>query len=146
MAFGVHFGRAMAVILVIDDDLDILTVFRDILTKAHHEVLTAPGARQGLAVYQAHRPDLIITDIFLRDESGLNLIFELTRDTRVIAISGGSRKAGVDFLEHARLLGAWRALYKPVRRDELLAAVDEALGPRGSRAVKSRGIESRQAG
>lgn len=143
MALNVHIGDAMAMILVIDDEPELVMVFRDILTKAHHEVVTASGARQGLATYRTRRPDLVIADIFLPDESGLNLIFELTRDreVKVIAISGGGHKAGVDFLEYARSLGAWRTLDKPVRRDELLATVSEALDSGAARTGKSRTAE-----
>ena len=120
----------MARILLVEDDRDLLDVLRDILTKARHEVLLASGARDGLVLYRAHQPDLVITDIFLPDESGLNLIFELTRTSgvKVIAISGGGSDAGVDFLECAEKFGAWRVLNKPLRRDQLLSAVAEACG------------------
>jgi DNA-binding NtrC family response regulator len=120
----------MARILVVEDECDLLDVLRDVLTKVGHEVFCASGARGALALYGAHHPDVVITDIFLPDESGLNLIFELTRtsDVKVIAISGGGSDAGVDFLECAEKFGAWRVLNKPLRRDELLSAVAEAGG------------------
>jgi DNA-binding NtrC family response regulator len=120
----------MARILVVEDECDLLDVLRDVLTKVGHEVFCASGARGALASYDAHHPDVVITDIFLPDESGLNLIFELTRtsDVKVIAISGGGSAAGVDFLECAEKFGAWRVLNKPLRRDELLSAVAEACG------------------
>jgi DNA-binding NtrC family response regulator len=120
----------MARILVVEDECDLLDVLRDVLTKVGHEVFCASGARGALASYGAHHPDVVITDIFLPDESGLNLIFELTRasDVKVIAISGGGSDAGVDFLECAEKFGAWRVLNKPLRRDELLSAVAEAAG------------------
>src|SRR5262249_61788867 len=95
-----------------------------------HEVFCASGARDALVMYRAHQPDLVITDIFLPDESGLNLILELTRTStvKVIAISGGGSEAGVDFLDCAGKFGAWRVLTKPLRRDELLSAVAHACG------------------
>src|ERR1044071_6833965 len=69
----------MARILLVEDECDLLDVLRDILTKVRHEVFCASGARDALVMYRAHQPDLVITDIFLPDESGLNLILELTR-------------------------------------------------------------------
>jgi len=122
----------MARILLVEDDRDLLDVLRDILTKARHEVLLASGARDGLVLYRAHQPDLVITDIFLPDESGLNLIFELTRTSgvKVIAISGGGSHAGIDFLDCAEKFGAWRVLNKPLRREQLLSAVADACGDR----------------
>jgi len=120
----------MARILVVEDESDLLDVLRDVLTKVGHEVFCASGARGALALYSAHHPEVVITDIFLPDESGLNLIFELTRasDVKVIAISGGGSDAGIDFLECAEKFGAWRVLNKPLRRDQLLSAVAEACG------------------
>jgi DNA-binding NtrC family response regulator len=118
----------MARVLVIDDEAELLDLYRDILRRANHTVVVASGARQGLALYRSQRPDLVIADVFLPDASGLDLILELTRDhaTPLIAVSGGSR-GSVDLLEAARMFGAFRALAKPVRREELLGAVDQAL-------------------
>src|SRR3989441_4049727 len=125
----------MARILLVEDDRDLLDVLRDILTKARHEVFFASGARDALVLYRAHQPDLVITDIFLPDESGLNLIFELTRTSgvKVIAISGGGSHAGIDFLDCAEKFGAWRVLNKPLRREQLLSTVAEACGGRTPR-------------
>jgi len=131
MASCVQFAMTeMARILVVEDECDLLDVLRDILTKVRHEVFCASGARDALVMYRAHQPDLVITDIFLPDESGLNLILELTRTStvKVIAISGGGSEAGVDFLDCAEKFGAWRVLTKPLRRDELLSAVADACG------------------
>src|SRR5262249_55900188 len=120
----------MARILLVDDERDLLDVLRDILTKARHEVMCASGAREALMVYRAHQPDLVITDIFLPDDSGLNLILELTRTSgvKVIAISGGRGQGDRDFVECAEAFGAWRVLNKPLRREQLLLAVADACG------------------
>ncbi len=122
----------MARILLVDDDPELRDVLCEILTKARHDVVTASGAREALVLYRAHQPDLVITDIFLPDESGLNLIFELTRTSgvKVIAISGGGCEGDLDFLECAQKFGAWGALNKPLRREQLLSAVAEACGDR----------------
>ncbi len=122
----------MATILVIDDEPDLRAVFACLLEKAGHEVVLASGARDGLAAFARHRPDIVITDVVLPDESGLNLVLELTRHKTapVIVMSGSDTVGGRDLLSFATLVGACRALLKPVRRAELIAAVDDALGPR----------------
>ncbi len=122
----------MATILVIDDEPDLRAVFACLLEKAGHEVVLASGARDGLAAFARHRPDIVITDVVLPDESGLNLVLELTRHKTapVIVMSGSDIVGGRDLLSFATLVGACRALLKPVRRAELIAAVDDALRPR----------------
>ncbi len=78
---------------------------------------------------RAESPDLLITDIFMPDQEGLETI----RQTRssgaeipIIAISGGDPVVG-DFLEESLIFGAGKALKKPVDPTQLLSAVDELL-------------------
>ena len=126
---------AMASILVIDDEPELRDVFSSILRRAGHEVLVASGAREGLATFYRYCPDVVITDVILPDESGLNLILELTRDqtAAVIVVSGSDTVGGGDLLGFATLFGACRALRKPVLRAELMAVIDDVLGQKPSR-------------
>lgn len=119
----------MARILVVEDEGDLREILREMLTRAHHDVLVASGAREALAAWDAHRPDLVISDLLLPDESGLNLILALSRDhgARVIAMSGAAFAGPLDLVEAAEQFGAWRTLRKPIRRQELLTTVAEAL-------------------
>jgi DNA-binding response OmpR family regulator len=57
------------------------------------------------------------------DQEGIETILQLKRRERapkVIAISGGGRRAGQDFLEWARHLGADATLPKPFRTSEII--------------------------
>jgi len=122
----------MARILLVDDDPVLLDVLRDILATARYDVVSATGAREALELYRRHRPEVVITDIFLPDQSGLDLIFEVTRTVgvKVIAMSGGNRNGDLDFLDCAEKFGAWRVLNKPVRREQLLSTVADAFADR----------------
>lgn len=119
----------MATILVIDDEPELLAVLRDTLTRAGHDVFTASGPDEGLALYRSERPDLVITDIFMPNVGGLAVLIELAREAavRVIAMSGGGSRGLVEVLEDAPAFGAWRTLRKPFSRAELLWLVEEVL-------------------
>jgi CheY-like chemotaxis protein len=95
-----------------------------------HSVVTARNGRTGLRLARELRPDLVITDVFMPDVDGLEVVLQLRRELRrpVIVISGGGRPLAFDHLDAARLLGAMRVLTKPFGTQELLAAVREALG------------------
>jgi len=115
----------MAVVLVIDDEVEICTLLREALEHEGHEVLTAHDGRAGLQVYQAHRPAVVITDVFMPRRSGIDLVLELARmDTppKIIAISGVT---GRSFLEAAREANVARTFVKPFDMREVVRAVRE---------------------
>ena len=115
-------------ILFVDDDPILRTAFTELLRQRGHAVRTAANGRQALEFLATHRPRLVITDIFMPEADGLELIMQL-RDQwparGVLAISGGSFGTPELFLKTARLLGRVRTLEKPFAPDELLAIVQE---------------------
>jgi DNA-binding NtrC family response regulator len=121
----------MARILVIDDEPDIRTLLNDVLTGEGHEVEVAADGREGLAAQRARPADLIITDIFMPVQEGIETIIELQRDfpaIKVIAMSGGGNRArSLDYLPTASQFGAVRTLPKPFDIDVMLALVRELL-------------------
>jgi DNA-binding response OmpR family regulator len=117
-------------ILVIDDDVQMRGFVSELLTRNAYQVLTAVEGRHGIEIFKRNPIDLVITDLFMPEKEGCETIMELigrSPDTKIIAISGGSRD-GRDCLSIARKLGATRTLSKPIRSEELLKAVREVLG------------------
>jgi len=118
----------MARILVIDDDPNIRALLYDALLTAGHTVLLAEDGGAGLKLQARSPADLVITDIYMPDKEGLEVIRTLrTYRPRVpvIAISGRPYLMSALFL--AQRLGAVHTLEKPFGARELLAAVDSAL-------------------
>jgi len=118
----------MARILVIDDDPELRATLHDALLLAGHTVLLAEDGREGLHIQARSPADLVITDIYMPDKEGLEVIRTL-RSHRprvpVIAISGRPDLMSALFL--AKRLGAVKTLEKPFEPKELLAAVEVAL-------------------
>jgi len=80
---------------------------------------------------RAQRFDLIVTDILMPERDGIETITELGQSgspPRIIAISGGGRDGGVEFLHCAKLLGADEVLLKPFRMATLVAAARRLTG------------------
>jgi len=120
----------MAHIMIIDDDKYVRSVVKQMLEAAGYVVTEACDGREGMAKQKENPADLIITDIIMPNEGGLETIMKLKRDypeIKIIAISGGGRIVQVDFLEIAKNLGVIRTMQKPLERAELLEAVEEAL-------------------
>ncbi len=120
----------MSKVLIIDDDEMLRIILRDTLENAGHEVLEAPDGGVGMALFRENSPDLIIADILMPETDGIETITELRKDypdVKIIAISGGSQRTEIDFLDFAEILGARRTLAKPINPDVLLQAVQQVL-------------------
>jgi len=120
----------MAVILVIDDAATVRHLMRRVLVEAAHTVIEAQDGDVGLSLFQAQRPALVITDLFMPNREGIETIQELRRlapDAKIIAMSSSSTASGKLYLSAARKLGADAILPKPFKPAELLAAVENML-------------------
>ena len=121
----------MSRILVIDDEEQVRSMFRMALERAEYEVEVACDGKEGIRLFREYPADLVITDLIMPEQEGVETIVELQRDfpdVKIIAISGGGRMAPDTYLDIAKKLGALRTFTKPVNRDELLGAVRELLG------------------
>jgi CheY-like chemotaxis protein len=118
-------------ILIIDDDDGLRQMLVQMLERSGYEVADAGDGREGLAKIRQQSFDLVVTDLIMPDQEGLETIMSIRRDfptLKVVAMSGGSRKSAFDFLPAAKGLGAAATLKKPFGRDEFLATVKLLAG------------------
>jgi DNA-binding response OmpR family regulator len=135
----------MARILVIDDDPVMRQILRVVLQTEGHEISEAADGNAGIAEYRARPTDLIIADMIMPEKPGWEAILELRRefpDVKAIGISAGGRLGPHGYLMLAKRFGAKRVLMKPIKRTDLLTAVDEVLqGKVGSQDAKRKTIK-----
>ena len=120
----------MTTILVVDDDLLVLAALRDLLESEGYAVLTASSGRTGLKLYQERDPDLVVTDILMPEMDGIETINEirgLAPTQSIIAISGGGRVENRNLLQSVGDLLNVPAIAKPIRREQFLKSVADAL-------------------
>ena len=117
----------MGRILVMEDDDTIRLALRKALSQAGHEVLEASNGAEGARIYrQSPHPDLIITDILMPDQDGVEALLDLRTtlpQVKIIVISGNAQ----EFLPIAEDLGAHRTFAKPFKSQEVIAAVADLL-------------------
>jgi DNA-binding response OmpR family regulator len=131
----------MAKILIVDDEPDVRESIAKTLARAGHQVDTADDGQSGLQAYLAQGADLIITDVIMPGQHGVDFIKQLRDEgctARIIAISGGGNVAAVGYtpgaitttayLAAANKVGANAVLTKPFELRELLDLVDSVLG------------------
>jgi len=121
----------MPSVLVVDDEDQIRQLIRETLEQAGYDVQEASNGKQGLEQYRSKPADLVIMDILMPDQDGLESIMTLRREfpaSRVIAITGGSDMIGIlNFLDVAKMLGARRTLQKPFDMQTLLDAAQSEI-------------------
>jgi DNA-binding NtrC family response regulator len=118
----------MAHILVIEDDQQMREMLRQMLQRAGHTTVGAGDGQEGMQIVREQIIDLIITDIIMPDQEGLETITQVRREhpnIPVIAISGGGRVEPDNYLRSAKLLGAAYAFAKPLNREEIISVVTE---------------------
>jgi CheY-like chemotaxis protein len=120
----------MARILVVDDDERVRTTARALLEADGFQVIEAGSGNAALQMLGAEAVDAVLTDIFMPDTDGIELIHAVRRqfpDLPVVAMSGGGFGGGREVLAVARLLGAAAVVQKPLSQKKLVGAVRRAL-------------------
>lgn len=120
----------MPKVLVIDDEPQIRSLVKRFLAQAGYEVDQAGDGLEGVRQMKENPADLVITDILMPKQEGLETIRQIREafpDCKIIAMSGGSQLTAMDFLPIAQKFGAARIFHKPIEFSELVAAVKELL-------------------
>ncbi|MEH0019461.1 MAG: response regulator [Desulfobacter sp.] len=120
----------MARILLIEDDDKFRKMLVMLLETSGHEVAEAEDGTKGLETFSGSNFDLIITDIFMPDQDGLEVVRAVTdqqADVKILVISGGGRQGAFQYLEYAKIFGADKTLVKPFENQEFLSVVDKLL-------------------
>ena len=118
-------------VLVIDGDPRICRLICRGFEQKGYSVFQASNGRAGLKIFKAEQPDLVITDILMPEMEGIETIMQLKAAAwtpKIIAISGGGRLVGREFLKWARHLGADEVLAKPFRVSALLSLAADLTG------------------
>jgi two-component system response regulator FitH len=115
-------------VLVVDDDRDIVESVSIRLTGAGYEILVAFDGQQGVAMATSCKPDAIVLDVRMPKMDGMTALAKLkqhpaTQDIPVVVLS-----ASMCDQQAALLAGASFFVLKPYVPNDLLAALDSALG------------------
>ena len=112
----------MPTILVVDDDDHIREVLRFALARAGHHVVEAADGVDAWRAFQSHPVDLVVLDIILPGEDGLDLCRRLRRESDVPILFLSSRDEELDRVLGLEL-GADDYITKPFSPRELVARI-----------------------
>jgi signal transduction histidine kinase len=114
-------------ILLVDDHQDTCAALEKLLIRRGHLVAATHDVRSAMEAAARNKFDLLISDVALPDGSGMDLMMRLRAISNIpgIAISGFGNNGDI---ERSLQAGFSDHLIKPIKLDDLEAAIDRALG------------------
>jgi DNA-binding response OmpR family regulator len=116
-------------VLIVEDNRRLRAWLREILEVNGYHVVEAGDGDKALVCVDREQPDLIVLDIFLPGEEGLEIILLLrkrARPVKILAMSGNLIE-GYDTCQSAKAFGAQDALAKPFSAEVFLEGVGKLL-------------------
>jgi CheY-like chemotaxis protein/CHASE3 domain sensor protein len=121
-------------ILVIEDDMAFAEILRDLAHEMGFQCVVVHAAEDGLIAAARFCPSAILLDVNLPDFSGMRVLDQLKRDSRIRHIPVHVVSVG-DYRREALELGAAGYALKPAKREELIEAL-RRLETRLSQSVR----------
>jgi two-component system chemotaxis response regulator CheY len=122
---------ALATVVIIDDHPEHLDYLAMLLRRAGYVVAAFEKAQAALDFVARSPVDLVITDVFMPDLDGIEVLMALRRsfpDLPVIAVSGVGPRSQPLFLGVMRHMGARATFAKPLDEIALLATMARLVG------------------
>jgi DNA-binding response OmpR family regulator len=113
----------MSMLLVVDDDRLHCDLLQAVFSRQGYQVITATSGREGLALFQQHRPHVTLLDLRMTEMDGLTVLKEiraLDPQAGVIILGGGATEVQEN---QARELRVTDFLRKGLSLDVLIGAV-----------------------
>ena len=137
----------MKTVLIVDDNIKNLDLFKDFVESWGYETVTAQQGNDAISLAERYLPDIILLDVMLPGMSGYEVCRELKENTKTQHIPVVMITVLNDIADriHGYKIGADQFLVKPVDYNELHAILDSLFGKKSMfDEMESRGtvIES----
>ena len=116
----------MSTVLIVDDDKQVRFLLKTILEGEGYSVEEAETGIEALKLYDSELHGTVILDIIMPEMEGVETLRRLRErnpSVQVIAVSGGGRLEGEQYLKMMRGFGLEYTFTKPIDPEELLEAV-----------------------
>jgi two-component system nitrogen regulation response regulator NtrX len=117
----------MSRILVVDDEPEIRSVLKDVLSDEHYDVLLASDGIECLSILDTEAVDLVILDVWLPNMGGIDVLEAIKTknpEIEVVIISG---HANINLAVKAVKIGAFDFLEKPLSLEKIITVVGNAI-------------------
>ncbi len=114
-------------VVIIDDEQEVLDMLKDFLSEKGFDVITTSSGKKGFSVVEREIPDLVITDLLLPEQHGLDVLEQIKKELfiPVIAISGIYKKYEINKYIQDRFGDGF--LEKPINLEKLYKLIKKVL-------------------
>ncbi|MDU1574443.1 MAG: two-component system response regulator GlrR [Pantoea sp.] len=123
-------ARQSARLLLVDDDPSLLKLLGMRLSSEGYQVTTAGSGPEALRLLQKEQIDLVISDLRMDEMDGLALFGEIQKRNPSLPVIILTAHGSIPDAVSATQQGVFSFLTKPVDRDALYKAIDDALAQR----------------
>lgn len=117
----------MSKVLLIEDEWQLGQIVKDSLEMRGFEMLYAENGKEGLLLYQQHRPDVVVLDIMMPDMDGFTVTTEIRKQDKFTPIIFLTAKSQTADVVKGFELGGNDYLKKPFSMDELIVRIKALL-------------------
>ena len=114
-------------VLIVDDDLGMRTVLKDILEESGYIISTAEDGESAIEIIEKESFDLIITDLKMPNMDGMAFLDYIEHNRPELKVVVVSAFGQGEKYKQAKLLGAFEFLSKAVRIEELKKVIDNVI-------------------
>ncbi|MGD9946848.1 MAG: sigma 54-interacting transcriptional regulator [Desulfobulbus sp.] len=120
-------GPSKATILLIDDESDLLRLWKLRLESNGYSVVTAESGEEGLAAFAAWKPDLVLTDLRMPGIDGMALFEAVRQHNKSIPVIIITAHGSIPEAVEATRQGVFSFLTKPIDGSALVGEIENAL-------------------
>lgn len=114
-------------LLYVEDEEGIRNNINDILKHLFKEIFVAKNAKEAFNLYELNKPDLIITDIKMPNETGIELIKKIRKRDSKVRVIITSAHTDLDYMLEATELHLVKYIVKPITEAKLEEALESFI-------------------
>ncbi len=118
----------MSSLLIVDDDRSVIRIFQRCFEHSEVEVHSAASGAEAVKIAAALRPDVVVLDVILPDQSGLSAYEEIRRLNPAVPIVFVTAAGTSDTAIESMRLGAMDYLSKPLDMANVREVIGQAIG------------------
>lgn len=115
-------------ILIVDDEVSFANAVSSLIACYGYNLRIAKNGHEALKEALAFSPELVITDVIMKNGDGIDLILNLRKcmpRIKIIAMTGGGRVSADDYLKTAKFFSADAIIQKPFSSNQLAELIKQ---------------------